>query len=191
MPLLPASLLAHRSPALFAWFATAACFSLFPLLKRDGLALPYGILQIGYLAFSLLPTVWGDSEASSPPPAEPGATAPSNGLPIRSLPRGLTALMALSLMGMVALHALEALVTPPPRYPDLHAVLFSAYSCAHFVLAYMACVGLQWKAAVANGGRDEHTPMDGEVSTFDLTVLHRDEAVGVEPTTTRQKDKKA
>ena len=40
LPLLPLSLVAHRAPLLFGWFATVACFSLYPLLKRDGLALP-------------------------------------------------------------------------------------------------------------------------------------------------------
>ena len=49
LPLLPASLLAHRQPTLFAWLATVSAFSLAPLLARDGLALPYAVTQLGFL----------------------------------------------------------------------------------------------------------------------------------------------
>ena len=39
--------------------------------------------------------------------------------------------------GLVALHALDAFVTPPPRLPDLWTIGITTYSCAHFGLLYI------------------------------------------------------
>ena len=41
MPLLPLTLAAGREPTLAAWLPLLACFSMFPLLVRDGVGLPY------------------------------------------------------------------------------------------------------------------------------------------------------
>lgn len=156
LPLLPASLLAHRQPTLFAWFSALATFSLYPLLKRDGLAPAYAITQLSFLAFSLSLVTSGQALGVG------GGTLP--------MPRGGVALMSASLTGALLLHALESLVTPPVRYPDLHSVLFAAYSCAHFVVAYCAAVALQWGAARAADGRDKHTPMDSKSTTFEVEI---------------------
>ena len=58
---------------------------------------------------------------------------------------------------MALLHLLEAIVAPPPRYPDLYAVAFAAYSCVHFAAAYMGLILWQWQASMQE---PEHTPMD-------------------------------
>ena len=41
LPLLPAALLAPSAPRELGWFVALCTFSLFPLLRRDGQALPY------------------------------------------------------------------------------------------------------------------------------------------------------
>ncbi|KAJ3345108.1 Glucosyltransferase-like protein [Kappamyces sp. JEL0680] len=41
LPLLPITLLYHSNPLLVSWFHNVALFSMWPLLKKDGLALPY------------------------------------------------------------------------------------------------------------------------------------------------------
>ena len=133
LPLLPAALLGTRQPTLFAWFATAATFSLYPLLERDGQALPYFLCQLSYLTLTL---------ALDPSPP---------------LPRVLRFGLAASLCGMLALHSLAATISPPARYPDLHAVAFAAYSCAHFVLAYLALLVWQWRCRMVE---PPHTPFD-------------------------------
>ena len=182
LPLLPAALLAPRQPTLFAWFATTAAFSLYPLLERDGQALPYAVCQLGFLALTLAlepaapPTSPADPEgkaataaataAMSPPPLEgrnptKPATAAMPPPPLR-LPWPVRAAMGLSLTGMVLLHVLKALVTPPTRYPDIHTVAFAAYSCVHFVAAYVAALGWQWHAI---GVEEAHTPFDGPALT--------------------------
>ena len=53
LPLLPVALLGGRAPLLLGWLSTVAAFSLYPLLRRDGLALPYAVCQAGYLALAV------------------------------------------------------------------------------------------------------------------------------------------
>ena len=199
LPLLPLSLLAHRIPALFGWFATVACFSLFPLLKRDGLVLPYWLMQAAFLALSL---------ALSPPPPPPPPPATSDKLKQAGgsewagaakgasrplpLPPYAATLMAASVVGMLLLHALEALVTPPARYPDLHSVAFAAFSCVHFGLAYVAAVATQWAAAKSSAGDDEHTPLDAEDAQPAISFLFPgDRPAGAAAPTSRAHAKQA
>jgi len=133
LPLLPAALLSADDPRLFGWLALVASFSLFPLLSRDGLRLAYFCCQAGYAAL-----VCGVAPPSSDFLARLG--------------------FGLSLAGMAALHLAEAAIAPPARYPDLFAVGFAAFACAHFVAAYLLVVWRMW-----NGGRREveHTPLGG------------------------------
>ena len=70
--------------------------------------------------------------------------------------------MGLSLTGMMLLHVLKALVAPPTRYPDIHTVAFGAYSCVHFVAAYVAALSWQWHSI---GVEEAHTPFDGRTLT--------------------------
>ena len=58
---------------------------------------------------------------------------------------------------MLLLHAAEALLPPPARYPDLYAVAFAAFSCAHLVLSYLACLYAQWRLSSTEPA---HTPFD-------------------------------
>jgi hypothetical protein len=44
---------------------------------------------------------------------------------------------------MVVLHVVQALVTPPPRYPDLITLFITSYSCLHFVGMFLYCVWSQ------------------------------------------------
>lgn len=45
-------------------------------------------------------------------------------------------------IGMLVLHAMELLVPPPARYPDLYPALFSIYGCANLTFIYL--VGVYW-----------------------------------------------
>jgi alpha-1,3-glucosyltransferase len=146
LPLLPAGMLAPRHPRLFGWFSLVATFSMFPLLARDGLRLAYAVCQLGYAAMAHAIPAEADSPASRPGAAPAWLVAVSRRL------------HALSLAGMVGLHLAEATLAPPRRYPDIHAVAFSAYACAHFVGAYLLLVWWMWRGA---DGEVEHTPLDG------------------------------
>ena len=97
-------------PFAAAWLASVGTFSMFPLLERDGLALPYAVAMLG---FHLLVA-----------PASCGGW------------RCVEAARALSLLGMLAIHAAALCVPAPARYPDAHAYAFAVYSCAHFLGFY-------------------------------------------------------
>eukprot|EP01009_Symbiontida_sp_KSa7_P006418 NODE_2666_length_456_cov_126.786241_g2205_i0.p1 GENE.NODE_2666_length_456_cov_126.786241_g2205_i0~~NODE_2666_length_456_cov_126.786241_g2205_i0.p1 ORF type:complete len:136 (-),score=8.79 NODE_2666_length_456_cov_126.786241_g2205_i0:49-435(-) len=49
-----------------------------------------------------------------------------------------------SVCGMVALHTLYALYTPPTRYPDIITLGITSYCCMHFVLLWVYYYVLQW-----------------------------------------------
>ena len=47
-------------------------------------------------------------------------------------------------VGMIVLHGLEALITPPPRYPDLYPALFSLHGACNLIVVYILGVTWQW-----------------------------------------------
>ena len=47
-------------------------------------------------------------------------------------------------VGMFVLHCLEALITPPPRYPDLYPALFALYGTCNLLVVYILGVTWQW-----------------------------------------------
>ena len=77
--------------------------------------------------------------------------------PRPSLPRALRIPLAASLLGMTTLHVAEVLVPPPSRYPDIHAVAFCGFACAHFVGAYVGCV---WMLVTIAETEPAHAPLD-------------------------------
>ncbi|KAJ7388911.1 Glucosyltransferase-like protein [Desmophyllum pertusum] len=106
---LPVCLLLHYKPLECMWFLVISTFSMWPLLLKDGLSLPYIscmllFFAVGYHVFDL------------------GRTKPLK-----------QTLFILSVIGALGLHTGSALVQPPSRYPDLWPVLISLYSCAHFL----------------------------------------------------------
>ena len=102
-PLLPVTLLGAECPGLSLFTNTFAAFSMFPLLEREGLSIPYGCLII---FFALL-------------------------CHIISQPRPLW-IMILSDLFIIAYHVLERTVAPPARYPDTYALLNACASFAAF-----------------------------------------------------------
>lgn len=93
-------------------FLVVSCVSsMFPLLYKDGLLVPYVALVVLNLVFAY--------EAYL-------KYAQRNNL--------LTSLFALSLLGCVVLNVAHVIVPPSPRYPDIHPVLNALYSCGHFVI---------------------------------------------------------
>ena len=228
LPLLPALLLAPSRPLEVGWLVSLCTFSLYPLLRRDGQAPSYAVLQALWPLLCHTYAAVAAAPAAAPPPTPtptPKAAEPKTPEPfsprksalkaigtidagidagidafqgLLSTPsklfkdtakekaeaeakaaaeaasklkaeaeassllawyerRGVRLLPAASAAGMLALHAAEALVAPPARYPDLHAVLFAAYSCAHLVAAYAAAVYCQWRISATEA---PHTPFD-------------------------------
>ena len=115
LPLLPASLLYIRGHEIFSLsFGLVAAFSLFPLLRREGLAPAYFCCV---LLFSLFTYFVGKNENK----------------------RGLS--FYISLLTMGSLHIAEYTVEAPARFPHLYPLLFSILSCVHFLFFW--CYGIR------------------------------------------------
>ncbi|KAI9223397.1 glycosyl transferase [Blastocladiella britannica] len=112
LPMTPAlMLMAYRPRGHAHWVApmqALATFSMWPLLSRDGLAVPYAVLTGGW---------W-----------------------ILTVPRSASGLrrwaMWAGLIVCLGLHAVEAMVPPPSRYPDAWVLANQAVACGGFVVAW-------------------------------------------------------
>jgi len=119
LPLLPITLLlsaAHVDSAVYSWGVLVnniAVFSMWPLLKRDGLG-------VQYIATLLL---WNRLVGYNP-----------FRIPQKSF---IQVLSAAVYSAALALHILEFLIVPPSRYPDIYAVLNVLVSTPIFVLTWL------------------------------------------------------
>ncbi|KAJ7459872.1 glycosyltransferase family 57 protein [Mycena latifolia] len=119
LPLLPITLLLSGAPidsTVFGWGALAnnvAVFSMWPLLKREGLG-------VQYIALTVL---WNRLLGYNP-----------LRLPSKSFVQLLS--LAVYVAGL-GLHVLELLISPPVRYPDLFPVLNVLISTPVFVLVWL------------------------------------------------------
>lgn len=113
---------------------------MFPLLKREGLVLQYIALMALHI-LAAFPAVYTSLRQRS---SMAIAVCP---LATRALARStfddlhhfiMFVQVGVSLAGAGFLHACDALITPPARLPDLFTLLITAYSCAHFIGAYLA-----------------------------------------------------
>lgn len=93
-------------------------YSMFPLLKREGLSVAYAAVMVVFWLGS-----WAAVRAD---------------MAAMARPRLARAAVALSIGGMLVLHACDALIAPPTHLPDLWTLLITSYSCAHFALFYLA-----------------------------------------------------
>lgn len=107
LPLLPITALAAWEPAAAAFGPLVAAFSMYPLLERDGLALPYAACLAIYAAVlaQLLPRGGGSGGGGG------------------ALPTGVVAAAKAATSGgvlaAVALHVARTLLPPPERLPWL------------------------------------------------------------------------
>ncbi|KAI8323906.1 glucosyltransferase required for N-linked glycosylation pathway [Martensiomyces pterosporus] len=112
LPLMPALLLICDEPWAVDWFVQVALFSMYPLLFRDGLQIPYWVMAIGWSLVRGCPGCPADSR----------------------IPFAALVLQWLSTLVMVTIHAAHAFVPPPASMPDLYVVLNVVFSCTMFVL---------------------------------------------------------
>ncbi|KAF8123074.1 glucosyltransferase [Mycena galopus ATCC 62051] len=134
LPLLPITLLLSGAPidsTIFGWGALAnnvAVFSMWPLLKRDGLG-------VQYIALTIL---WNRLLGYNP---------------LRLPSRSFVQLLSLAVYAAaIGLHVLELLITPPARYPDLFAVLNVLISTPVFVLVWLWSIKCGLEISWAVGG---------------------------------------
>ncbi|MCL7025941.1 hypothetical protein MKW94_012525 [Papaver nudicaule] len=126
LPLLPATFLALEEPLLFRWLTYFALLSMFPLLCRDHLILPYVALFILFVLIYYIP--------GSRPTMNRGNS-----------PTGLKKLvMILLLLCSLFLHIVYVTLRPPPKYPFLFEAVIMLVSCSQFVIVAVYSNIKQW-----------------------------------------------
>lgn len=149
LPLLPLTALAAASPLTASWLPLVASFSMFPLLIRDGAALPYMALCALYIVL-----IWPSAVQQAREGIERLEAAHPKGRRrwlvrawvrlVRALLRAANVLLVGSCAGMVALHAARELVPPPERYAWLYDRAFISYAFVHFAAAFVFAQIGQW-----------------------------------------------
>ncbi|KAG6831930.1 hypothetical protein H0H92_006531 [Tricholoma furcatifolium] len=134
LPLLPITLLlsgAHVDSTVYSWGVlvnNVAVFSMWPLLKRDGLVIQY----VATLLF------WNRLVGHNP-----------FRIPQKSFIQILSAAVYAAAVG---LHLLEMVIAPPSRYPDVYPVLNVLVSTPVFVLAWLWSIKSGFEVGWAIGG---------------------------------------
>ncbi|CAM8946747.1 unnamed protein product [Rhodiola kirilowii] len=125
LPLLPASLLAFEEPFLYFWFTHFAMLSMFPLLVRDKLIVPYTVLSILFTLLSVPLNRKQDSTSQIP-------------TSLTLLPRKFVVFCSISL------HIIYVTLTPPNRYPFLFEAIIMLLCFTQFILIAIHTNMKQW-----------------------------------------------
>ena len=161
LPVLPVALLAPHLPHPAAWLPPLAAFSMFPLLKRDGLQVAYFAFLLFWSAFTTLSWDTGDEVSAEQCPARGSKSTMSPRLVISSgkalkkarrvtvaphyteMPKlyrdAATALSILALTVAASVHVITAITLPPQNLPYLHD---AAFTCSSFVLLLLIMMRL-------------------------------------------------
>ncbi|RLN21280.1 hypothetical protein BBJ28_00009132, partial [Nothophytophthora sp. Chile5] len=139
--------------------------SMYFLLKKDGLVIPYIVLQLAYVAVAVVPSLKPGSASflhAHQTAIAPGYQQDGNPRflfrayvmvrldrsPLRQNASMSTVsncvFLQLSLLGIVAIHAAQVAIPAPARYPHIHDYVFAAYSCGHFLLILAYFTYWQW-----------------------------------------------
>ncbi|KAK2781215.1 Glucosyltransferase-like protein [Emmonsiellopsis sp. PD_33] len=148
LPLLPMTLLlgsdgglSKETRAWVGWANMLGVWTLFPLLRRDELRVPYFVLTLLWAYLLGLPPTSVALYRTQPASTE--VTRSTDNL--NTLTRILHLLYYLS---MISWHFLEAFVAPPPGKPDLWVVLNVLIGASGFGIAYLWCT---WKLVLQSG----------------------------------------
>ncbi|KAF2636727.1 glucosyltransferase [Massarina eburnea CBS 473.64] len=139
LPLLPMTLLlSGRSgllPSIRAWVGLAnmlAVWTMFPLLKRDELRVPYFVLSLLWAYLLGLPPV---------------SLSAYYEVPLGRLRVPTKVLHLIIYLAMISWHVLEAFVPAPANKPDLWVVINAIVGCGGFGICYLWCLWtLVWKS---------------------------------------------
>nr|XP_043618484.1 probable dolichyl pyrophosphate Man9GlcNAc2 alpha-1,3-glucosyltransferase [Erigeron canadensis]XP_043618485.1 probable dolichyl pyrophosphate Man9GlcNAc2 alpha-1,3-glucosyltransferase [Erigeron canadensis] len=126
LPLLPASMLAIEEPFLFQWFAHFALLSMFPLLCRDKLFLPYIALYGIFICIYYAPNGKSNTPKTS------------------SSSRLTSLLISFILLLSLVLHIIYVTLIPPKKYPFLFEAIIMLHCFSQFVLVFVYSNRKQW-----------------------------------------------
>ncbi|KAF8407821.1 hypothetical protein HHK36_006957 [Tetracentron sinense] len=137
LPLLPASLLAMEEPLVYRWLTYFALFSMYPLLCRDHLILPYVALSTLSIILYYSPAGrQGTRERSSPP---------------------LWKVLVISLIILcsIVLHIVYLTFQPPERYPFLFEAVIMLLCFSQFALLTIYTNMKQWTLLDCSAGMEK------------------------------------
>ncbi|XP_044468997.1 probable dolichyl pyrophosphate Man9GlcNAc2 alpha-1,3-glucosyltransferase isoform X2 [Mangifera indica] len=126
LPLLPASLLALEEPHTFQWLTHHALFSMFPLLCRDKLILPYMVL---YALFTLLYFTPGQ-RSQKKKPDHSSFTA--------------SIMMGFLYLCSFILHTVYLTIRPPEKFPYLFEAMIMLLCFPQFLFCAFYSNAKQW-----------------------------------------------
>ncbi|GAM19578.1 hypothetical protein SAMD00019534_027530, partial [Acytostelium subglobosum LB1] len=131
-PMLPISLLVLHFPFITWWFGVISTFSMFPLLFKDGLILPYFVCQIVYfvLGYQWVQRLEANNNKSSN--------------------LWQYSFLILNVITMVLCHILFQFIKPPVHLPALFLLLVAVVSFVHFGLTYLYFVVQMFKCSATN-----------------------------------------
>lgn len=132
LALAPLSLLQADSPRLVAWLSLLGAWSMFPLLEKDKLQVPYVAMMVLYATLAWL---FERRVGSRSPELGPYRL-------VRML--GVIAVVPLSFVGMVLLHVMSETQKPPASMPDLWPTLWAVVGCGALCFAYVVIVTRRW-----------------------------------------------
>ena len=127
-------------------------FTMFPLLKKDKLQIPYLLCNVIFLCLTYLFAEEAKAPSSSVFTCNRFVQVLHSQV-LKKIVIGLSSagiwllsicleIIIITVEGMLVLHVLELYVQPPAKYPDLYPALFSIYGCAN--LAFIYLVGIYW-----------------------------------------------
>jgi alpha-1,3-glucosyltransferase len=141
LPLLPMTLslagdggLSKENRAWVGWANILGSWTMFPLLKREELRMPYAVMTLLWAYLLGLPPLSLETYRSRSSPDDPS--------PHFELNIFAKLLHILFYIVMIAWHVGEAFVPPPPGKPDLWVVLNALFGAGGFGIAYLWCM---WK----------------------------------------------
>lgn len=124
LPLLPASFLAIDEPLIFRWLTYFALLSMFPLLRRDELILPYVALYGLFVLLYNAPVQREDTRQTRSP---------------------FTTLKYFVIACSLLLHIVYFMITPPRRYPFLFEAVMMLLCFSQFFFIFMYTNMKQWE----------------------------------------------
>ncbi|KAG9158810.1 hypothetical protein Leryth_013704 [Lithospermum erythrorhizon] len=134
LPLLPASFLALEEPLMLWWLMHHAMLSMFPLLNRDKLVLPYIAL---HGLFTLI------------------FYAPGGRQDAKKTPTLLVILRAFLCASSFGLHVIYLTMTPPRKYPFLFEAIIMLFCFLQFVSIFVFSNTKQWTLTRHSKSKDK------------------------------------
>uniref|UniRef100_UPI00398EDDEA dolichyl pyrophosphate Man9GlcNAc2 alpha-1,3-glucosyltransferase isoform X1 n=2 Tax=Pristiophorus japonicus TaxID=55135 RepID=UPI00398EDDEA len=132
---LPVLLLLHEIPFMATWFLLVSTFSMFPLLLKDGLLLPYTVTSLAFLLVTTKLLSAFEKVSVKDLQLQPFSQRIRRYIPHFTIPPCLAKLaFLLSVITMATLSLISATLVPPSQLPDLFPVLVSLFSCIHFLI---------------------------------------------------------